>query len=178
VVTAAELVADQRPEDVAAVAHRLRHRPEIHFLLVGDGELAGTVSDIARYFELANFTLAPRTHDLFDLVLAADVVVSTAERDPWSISAAAALALGRHLVVTDVEGRRELVEDWQNDRCAVIPPGDVAGLAAAVEAAVDAGRKSRATKKAWKEAVTRSSASLRLVVDALDRRSTDSKGES
>jgi glycosyltransferase involved in cell wall biosynthesis len=178
VVAVSEMVAEQRPEDIAAVAHRLRHRPELHFLLVGDGALAGTVSDIARYFELENFTLAPRTHDLFDLVLAADVVLSTAERDPWSISAAAALALGRHLVVTDVEGRRELVEDWNNDRCVVVQPGDVAGFAFAVEAAVDADRKPRATKKAWKEAVTRSSKSLQLVSDVLDRRSADPKGES
>ena len=178
VVGIADLVPEHRPEDFVAVANRLRHRPDIHFLLVGEGELAGTVSDIARYFGLENLTLAPQTHGTFELVLAADIVMSTAERDPWPTPAAAALALGRCLVATDVEGRRELAEGWAEDRTSFVQPGDIVGLAGAIEAAVDGKRKPRATKKAWNIARARTAAGLRTVAIVLNGRPDDSKGDS
>jgi glycosyltransferase involved in cell wall biosynthesis len=177
VITICDLAAEHRPEDVAAVAHRLHHRRDTHFLLVGEGDLGGTVSDIARYFGLENFTMAPHTHDLHDLIMAADVVLITAERDPWSVPAAAALALGRHLVATDVDGRQELVDACGGDRHALVAPGDVGGLAAAVEAAVDARPRPRATKKAWKAAGARSDQNLRVVADVLRGDKGGSKGD-
>ncbi len=178
VVGISELAPDQRPEDFVAVANRLRHRADIHFLLVGEGELAGTVSDIARYFGLENLTLAPQTHGTFELVLAADIVMSTAERDPWPTPAVAALALGRCLVATDVEGRREIAADWADDRISLVAPGDIVGLAGAIETAIDGARKPRATKKAWKTARTRSTQGLRTVAEVLEGRPADSKGDS
>jgi glycosyltransferase involved in cell wall biosynthesis len=177
VVGIADLEAEQRPEDVVAVAQRLRHREDIHFLLVGDGELAGTVSDIARHYGLENFTLAPRTHGVFELVLAADVVVIAAERDPWSTPAVAALALGRHLVATDVPARRELVDGWDEDRVALVRPGDVSGLAGAVETAIDRRRKPRATKKAWKAAAAGSVRGLGRVAELFLAVGAGAKGE-
>ena len=178
VVGIADLVPDQRPEDFVSVANRLRHRPDIHFLLVGEGELVGTVSDIARHFGLENLTLAPQTHGTFELVLAADIVMSTAERDPWPTSSVAALALGRNLVATDIEGRREMAASWADDRISLVQPGNVVGLADAVEAAVDGSKKPRATKKAWKTARTRSTQGLRVVAEVLRGRPADSKGDS
>jgi len=177
VVGIADLVSEQRPEDFVAVAHRMRHRTDIHFLLVGEGDLTGTVSDIARYFGLENFSLAPQTRSTFELVLAADIVMSTAERDPWPTPTIAALALGRRLVATDVEGRREVVANWPEDRIALVQPGDVAGLAGAIETAVSGMRKPRATKKEWKIAQTRTTKGLRLMADVLQARGAGTKGD-
>jgi len=177
VVSFADLVPDQRPEDVAAVAHRLRHLGGVHFLLVGEGELAGTVSDVARYFGLENFTVAPRTHDLVDLILAADAVMLTAERDPWSVAAVLALTLGRPMVATDVVGRRELVEAVSSERVSLVPAGDIAGLATAVAAVLDDKKKPRATKKAWRAAEVRNRESLDLVRGALQGELTESNRE-
>jgi glycosyltransferase involved in cell wall biosynthesis len=176
-VSIADLVPEQRPEDFVAVAYRMRHHKDLHFLLVGEGDLAGTVSDIARYFGLTNFTLAPQSHGTFELVLAADIVVSTAESDPWPTAANAALALGRSLVATDVEGRKELAANWAEDRLSLVQPGDVAGLAGAVETAIAGTRKPRATKKAWKTAQRRGAEGLRLMADALRGGSPESKGD-
>jgi len=169
VVAVGDLDADRRPEDVAAVARRLRHREDLHFLLVGGGPLAGTVSDLAGYFELDRFTFAPPGHPLKELVAASDCVLSTAEVDPWPQSVSAALALGRGVVATDIDGVRELVAAAGFDRSILCNPGDLEGLAAAVIAVVDEHRRPRITQKAWKAAAGRSSAAARVVADALAR---------
>jgi glycosyltransferase involved in cell wall biosynthesis len=169
ILTVGELEADRRPEDVAAVARRLRHREDLYFLLVGSGRLADTVSDLAGYFELDRFTFAPPGHPLKELVAASDCVLSTAEVDFWPQSVSAALALGRGVVATDIDGVRELVAAAGFDRSVLCTPGDLDGLAAAVVAVADEHRRPRITRKAWKAAAARSSAAARVVADALAR---------
>lgn len=170
VLTIADLDFDHRPEDVTAVARRLRHREDIHFLLVGRGPLAGTVSDLAGYFGLDRFTFAPPGHPIKELVAVSDCVLSTAEVDPWPVSVSAALALGRSVVATEIDGVRELVAAADFDRCALCDPGDVEALSVAVVAAVDGNRKPRITQKAWNAAARRSTAAARVVAGALDQR--------
>lgn len=164
-----DLEPAHRPEDVTAVARRLRHLEDVSFLVVGQGSLAGSISDLAGYFELDRFSLAPPGHPLTDLVAVSDCVLSTAELDPWPVAVGAALALGRSVVATDIDGVRELAEAVDFDRCALCPPGDVDALAAAVIEALDTHRRPRATKKAWKAAAARSAAAAEVVRAALDR---------
>ena len=167
VLAACELDVDQRPEDVTAVARRLGRLEDTYVLLVGRGRLAGTVSDLAGYFGLERFTVAPPGHTLKHLVAVCDCLLSTSEVDPWPESVAAALALGRSVVATRVDGVRELCQAAGSDRCTLCPPGDVEGLAAAVVECLGATRAPRVTRKAWNAAVKRSKAAARTVADSL-----------
>lgn len=170
VLAAVALEPDQRPEDVASVARRLADRAEIHILLVGQGTLAGTVSDLAGYLGLGNFSFAPQGHPLTDLIAACDCLLSTAEIDPWPVATATALALGRSVVATDVDGVRELCAAAGFDRCRLCRPGDVDALAQAVGDAVDSDRAPRMTRKAWTAAGARATVAARTVLELLDRR--------
>jgi glycosyltransferase involved in cell wall biosynthesis len=167
VLTVCDLEPAHRPEDVAAIARRLRNREDIHLLLIGQGSLAGSISDLAGYFELDRFTFAPPGHSVTEIVAACDCVLGTAEVDPWPVAIGAALALGRSVVATEIDGVRELVAAANGDRCTLLPPGDVNGLAAAVVEALESQRKPRATKKAWNAARARSAKAAHVVGAAL-----------
>jgi len=167
VLTVCNLEPDHRPEDVAAVARRLDHRRDVHVLLVGRGRLAGAVSDLADYFALDRFAVSPPGIGLKELVAASDCVLSTAEMDPWPVSVAAALALGRNVVATEIDGVRELCAAARFDRCTLCQPGDVDSLAAAVVDALQTNRRPRLTHKAWKAATHRSEAAARAVAGVL-----------
>lgn len=165
VLALCDLEPDRRPEDVAAVAWRLRDRDDVRVLLVGRGSLAGTVSDIAGHLGLERFSFAPPGHPPAELVAACDCVLSTSERDPWPLAVAAALALGRPVVACGVDGVRELTAA-AGGRSALCPPGDVDALARAVSEALD-GPRPRHTKKAWKAAADRSRRCRETVLSAL-----------
>ena len=167
VLTVCDLEPANRPSDVAAIARRLRHREDIHMMLIGQGSLAGSISDLAGYFELDRFVFAPPGHPLAELVAACDCVLSTAEVDPWPVSIGAALALGRSVVATEIDGVRELVAAANGDRCALLPPGDLNGLAAAVIEALESQRQPRVTKKAWNAARARSAKAADVIRKAL-----------
>ena len=177
VVTISDLEPEQRPEDAAAVARRLRDRDDLHFLVVGRGRLAGSLSDLAGYFELERFTFAPPGHPVSELVAVCDCVLSTAEADPWPAAVSSALALGRSVVATDVDGVRELAADAGGDRCALRRVGDVDGLAEAVVEALDTHRKPRATKKAWQAAAGRGERASAAVREALERGRSGNPGQ-
>jgi glycosyltransferase involved in cell wall biosynthesis len=174
ILTVCDLEPANRPSDVAAIARRLRHREDIYLLLIGQGSLAGSISDLAGYFELDRFIFAPSGHSVTEIVAASDCVLSTAEVDPWPVSVGAALALGRSVVATEIDGVRELVAAANGDRCTLLPPGDVNGLAAAVVEALGSQRKPRATKKAWNAARARSAKAADVIREAL---SGDSIGD-
>jgi glycosyltransferase involved in cell wall biosynthesis len=158
-----------RPEDVAAVARRLAHRHDLHLLLVGRGSLAGAVSDLAGYLELERFTLAPPGHALADLMASCDCLLATAEEDPWPVGVATALALGRPVVATDVDGVRELVAAAGDPRSVLCRPGDLEAMAAALFGVLDTGSRPRATKKAWSAAKARAEDAAAVLRQALDR---------
>ncbi len=167
VLTVCNLEPGWRPEDVTAVARRLRHLEDVYVLLVGRGSLAGSISDLAGYFELERFCLAPPGHTVTELAAVSDCVLSTAEHDPWPVAVGAALALGRSVVATEIDGVRELAAAADFDRCVLCPVGDVDALAAAVVDALGNHRKPRATKKAWNAARTRSSNAAQVIREAL-----------
>jgi glycosyltransferase involved in cell wall biosynthesis len=169
VLAVCNLEPDHRPEDVTAVARRLRHLENIYVLLVGQGSLAGSISDLAGYFDLDRFSLAPAGHTLTELVAVSDCVLSTAELDPWPVAVGTALALGRRVVATEIDGVRELAAAVGFDRCFLGPPGDVDALAAAVVDALDNQRKPRATKKAWNAAAARAATAAGVLREALGR---------
>lgn len=75
--------------------------------------------------------LAPLAHpDLFNLMLVADAVVLPSLREPFGIAAAEAMTTGVPVVLTEVDGFRELVGDSE---CALmVQPGNPQELADAI----------------------------------------------
>ncbi|MEM9594132.1 MAG: glycosyltransferase [Acidobacteriota bacterium] len=137
VAMAADLVADERPEDFVGIAHVLRERRDLTFLLVGRGPLAGTVADLVRYFEPGNLRFLPQA-DLGEVLTAADLYCSTAERQTLPFALGAALAHGVPAVATAVDGLEKLLERGPAGvgPCGVAVPhaGDVPAFAEAIVA--------------------------------------------
>ena len=102
VLQQADLVADQRPEDFVTLAHHLRGEKRLAFLLVGQGPLAGGISDLQGYLDPPRLHLLER-EDSLTLLAAADVVVSTAERLGLPGFPLTALAQGKPWVCADAE---------------------------------------------------------------------------
>lgn len=71
-----------------------------------------------------------RQNDLFRLVRSADGVVLPSLREPFGIAALEAMALGAPLIVSDVDGLKEITE--KRDCALAVPPGDPAALAEAI----------------------------------------------
>ena len=132
VLMVSDLLPVKRPEDFVALAHRLRDHEELRFLLVGEGPLAGAVLDLARYYALPRFTLEPPRLPLADLVVAADVVVSTAEAEPFPHALLQALAQRTPVVAPAVDDVAELLARAGERGAVVARAGDVDGLARAV----------------------------------------------
>ena len=73
VVTATDLVARSRPEDVVMVANHLRDEQGLEMLLVGEGPLESHVVDLMGYLGPSGLRLCRPRFALHDLVAAADL---------------------------------------------------------------------------------------------------------
>ncbi len=103
--------------------------PDAELVLVGDGPardaLEGAAGDGVRFLGAADRDTALRW------MYAADVVACPSRWEGMSLVPLEAMALGRPLVVTDVDG---MVEGVPSGAGRVVPPEDVAALSAAVAA--------------------------------------------
>ena len=86
----ADLVAGERPEDLVELAWRC---PEIRFLQVGRGGLAGRRDDLRRFRGATNLRCLPAA-ELADVLAAADVMLALGEPSLWPWPIFGALAAG------------------------------------------------------------------------------------
>ena len=137
----ADLIAEQRPEDFVALAHRLRDDERFRFLLVGDGPLTADLRDLGRLFGLENLRVERPERDLGEILDAADVVCTTAERDPYPYAVPAALGQGCPVVAAAGDLRRLL----EAGPCGVVVahPGDLDGFEAALRTLADGEKRRR-----------------------------------
>jgi glycosyltransferase involved in cell wall biosynthesis len=93
-------------------AQRVRTlRPDVRFLVVGDGELRGQLTERARELGLdAAVTFTGMRRDVPALAARADLVVFSSDWEGLPLAGLEALAAGTPLVSTPVEGMRELRE--------------------------------------------------------------------
>jgi glycosyltransferase involved in cell wall biosynthesis len=126
------LKPQKAPEDFVAVAARVRAAlPEAHFLLAGDGERRSAVEAAARSAGLDGaFRLLGWRRDVPDLLAAMDVVVLTSRWEGLPLVFPQAMAAGRAVVATDVNGAPEAVREGVTGH--LVSPGDVEALAARV----------------------------------------------
>lgn len=139
------LVWEKGYREVFDAAARLRTlAPRVHVVVVGPSEPAKedavTADDVARAERDGDVRFLGMRDDLEGLYAAMDLYVLASHREGFPRSAMEAAAMGRPLVVTDVRGCRQVVDDGINGR--LVPVRDAAALADAVAAmaADDAGR--------------------------------------
>ena len=115
---------------------------DVTLTLVGDGEdRAWAEAEAAR---LGGITLLGfRSQDgVAEALAAADALVLPSFAEGVPVVLMETMAAGRPVIATQVGGVSELVEDGVSGR--IVPPGDAAGLAAAIRALADAGPEARA----------------------------------
>jgi glycosyltransferase involved in cell wall biosynthesis len=126
------LKPQKAPEDFVALAARVRAAvPDARFFLAGDGERRGAVEAAARAAGLDGaFRLLGWRRDVPDLLAAMDVLVLTSRWEGLPLVVPQAMAAGRPVVATRVNGSPEAVREGVTGHLA--EPGDVEGLAARV----------------------------------------------
>lgn len=109
--------------------------PDAHFVIVGDGELAGSLRRLA-----SDLGLAERAHflswraDLPSILADLDVVVSTSHSEGTPVSLIEALACGRRVVATAVGGVPDVLNS--PDLGTLVPDGDADAIGDAISACV------------------------------------------
>jgi glycosyltransferase involved in cell wall biosynthesis len=106
----------------------VRERPDVRFLLLGDGPLRGLLIERAREYGIAdNLIFAGIRHDMPRVYPHMDVSVLSSLAEGFSITLLESMASGIPAVVTDVGGNREIVDDGENGF--LVPPGSPRALA-------------------------------------------------
>ena len=124
-VLVADLVAEERVEDLLHTAHRLREDPRFAFLLVGRGPRDGTLGDLRRMLDLSNVHHLQEVPEL-DLLAAADVVLSHRETRIPSVFPRLALACGKPVLAAAGSELGDLLGEH------AVPAGDFATWAEAL----------------------------------------------
>lgn len=122
--TVARLIPQKAPAwFVGACAELARRRPDAHFVLIGSGPLQAELDrDVRRhgledhFHQLAHLAAASRVLDQLDVV----ALLSRFEGGPYL--PLEAMRAGTPVVVTDVVGNRDVVEDGVSGH--VVPPAD------------------------------------------------------
>ena len=113
----------------AAIVHR--ERPEVTFLIAGDGEREPELRTLAGALGLAHrVRFLGRRGDVPALLRRADLVCHPARAEGLPNAVLEAMAAGRPLVATAVGGTPELVRDGVDGL--LVPPDDPAALASAL----------------------------------------------
>jgi L-malate glycosyltransferase len=116
---------------LAAAARIRAERPEVRFLLVGDGPVRREVERRAGRLGLANFLLLPGLQDdVRPYYAALDLYLVSSDYEGLPVALLEAMASGLAVVSTAVGGVPEVVRD--EDDGLLAPPGDPEALAGAV----------------------------------------------
>jgi glycosyltransferase involved in cell wall biosynthesis len=123
------LKPQKAPEDFVAVAARVRAAmPGTRFLIAGDGERRAAVEAAARAAGLdADLRLLGWRRDVPEILAALDVLVLTSRWEGLPLVFPQAMAAGRPVVATNVNGAPEAVRDGVTGH--LVPPGDLVALA-------------------------------------------------
>jgi glycosyltransferase involved in cell wall biosynthesis len=116
----------------------LEMRPDTIFLMVGEGPLREEIEDRAKELELSeNLLLLGWRNDVAAIIACVDVVVLSSLWEGLPYALLEAMASGKPVVATAVNGCKELVRDGQTGL--LVPPADSRALADAVLTLLDSG---------------------------------------
>jgi glycosyltransferase involved in cell wall biosynthesis len=168
----ARLVPIKRVDRFLRVALRLAEREDTHFLVVGDGELRGSLQASTDARALVHrVTWAGFRRDIPDVCFASDVVVLTSDNEGTPVSLIEALAAATPVVSTKVGGVATVVRDGETGLLA--RQDDDAGLAEAITRLLDDSQLANELATRGREHALREFGQERLVgdLDDLYRRS-------
>jgi glycosyltransferase involved in cell wall biosynthesis len=116
---------------IDAVARLRKEMPEILALLVGEGpERQNLERQIKELGLEGNVILGGWRRDALTIMAAADAVVQSTLQEAFSQVMCEAMWMGKPLVMTDVSGAADVIEDGINGR--IVPKADAAALAAVI----------------------------------------------
>ena len=117
--------------------------PAMHLVLVGDGDQKAQAQALVEEWGLGEkITLLPFRQDVPQVLASADVFVLHSLWEGLPIGLLEAMAMGKAIIATNVDGTREVVRDGENGL--MVEAGDTAQLAKAlVEMAKDADLRGR-----------------------------------
>lgn len=116
---------------IRGFAAALQQAPQLHLLMIGDGELmndvvnAATAAGIERQVTFAGFR-----QDIPAVLHAADIYCLPSLWEGFPIGVLEAMAMGKAVIASDVDGTKEAVQDGENG--VLVPSGNPAALAAAM----------------------------------------------
>jgi glycosyltransferase involved in cell wall biosynthesis len=120
---------------IDAAASLCRRRGDLRVLIVGDGDLLEDLRAQASGLGIADrVVFAGHRTDVPDLLAALDVFCISSLYEGTPLALFEAMAAGRAVVSTAVDGCREVLEDGVSGL--LVPPGDAAALAASLERVV------------------------------------------
>jgi glycosyltransferase involved in cell wall biosynthesis len=143
VLTVARLAPQKNLGMVLDVAAGLADRPEVHFLVAGEGPLRDELADRVRR-DGSKVRLLGAVDDMASLLGAADLMLLTSLWEARALVAQEALLAGLPLVSTRVGGIEELV----GEAAVLVEPGDPPAAVAAVADLADHPERRRALRQA------------------------------
>jgi glycosyltransferase involved in cell wall biosynthesis len=137
VATIGRLNAQKGHQTLVAAAARVVSRfPEVRFLVAGDGDLLGPLRNQAAALGISrNLVFAGHRTDVPALLAATDVFCISSNYEGTPLVLFEAMAAGRAIVSTAVDGCREVLEEGRTGL--LVPPKDPASLASALSTALD-----------------------------------------
>ena len=97
--------------------------PEVGFLLAGEGELQGSLKELASQLDIAGKTFfLGRSKNIAELLSVSDVCVLSSKAEGFSNSILEYMAAGRPVVATDVGGAREVIVEDETGH--IVPSGN------------------------------------------------------
>jgi len=116
---------------IRAFAQALPQLPSLHLLMVGDGDQKQEGLSLVKELGLeAKVTFQAFRQDVPDVLAAADVFVLPSLWEGLPIGLLEAMAMGKAVIATRVDGTKEVVRDEVNGL--LVEPGDPAALATAL----------------------------------------------
>lgn len=128
---AGRLVPQKRPEDFIALAARFAHRPDVAFLLAGDGSRRAHYAELARATGAHTLEVLGYVADMRDLYAACDVLVLPSRSEGCPNVILEAMAMRTAVVAADTPATREIVRSGADG--ILYPVGDLDALTAIIE---------------------------------------------
>jgi glycosyltransferase involved in cell wall biosynthesis len=148
---------------IEAAARVVRDRPDVVFVVAGDGDDRATLETRARDLLGDRVRFLGWVDDLANLYAALDVVVLTSRNEGTPVSLIEAGTVGRAVVATRVGGVPEVVADGETG--ILVPPADAAATANAIVRLLDEPALAKAMGAAARSSVPARFAAERLADD-------------